>query len=39
MRRDPIDYLAELLDALFVDMLNDADARWERLSLLDIASD
>lgn len=38
MRRDPIDYLAELLDALFVDMLNDADARWERLSLLDIAS-
>ena len=32
------DYLAELLDALFVDMLNDADASWERLSLLDIAS-
>ncbi|WP_417295436.1 restriction endonuclease subunit S [Ellagibacter isourolithinifaciens] len=32
------DYLAELLDVLFVDMLNDADASWERLSLLDIAS-
>ena len=32
------DYLAELLNALFVDMLNDADASWERLSLLDIAS-
>ena len=32
------DYLAKLLDVLFVDMLNDADASWERLSLLDIAS-
>ena len=32
------DYLAELLDVLFVDMFNDADASWERLSLLDIAS-
>lgn len=32
------DYLAELLDALFVDMLDDVDASWKRLSLLDIAS-
>lgn len=32
------DYLAELLDALFVDMLDDVDTRWKRLSLLDIAS-
>lgn len=30
--------MTELLDVLFVDMLNDADASWERLSLLDIAS-
>ncbi|MGR1083809.1 hypothetical protein ACUYFE_07255 [Olegusella massiliensis] len=32
------DYLAELLDALFMDMLNNVDASWEQLSLLDIAS-
>ena len=32
------DYLAELLDALFVDMLDDVDTSWKRLSLLDIAS-